>query len=56
MNVINRDTSIAYQKQEDERALMARNARQALTEAGIDHTGMTDKEAVMACLNQSSKE
>jgi len=52
MQAINEDSSIAFQKREDDRAIMARNARSALTEAGVDHSKMTDQEAVMAYMNQ----
>jgi hypothetical protein len=48
MQAINEDSSIASQKREDDRAIMARNARSALAEAGVDHSKMTDQEAVMA--------
>jgi hypothetical protein len=54
MRAINLDTSIAYQKREDDRAVMARNARQSLTESGVNHQEMTDQEAVQAFLNQSN--
>lgn len=53
MGAINDDSAIAWQKLEDERYLMARNARASLTEAGINHSAMNDQEAVAEYFNLS---
>jgi hypothetical protein len=52
LQAINEDSTIAFQKREDDRVIMARNARSALAEAGADHSKMTDQEAVMAYMNR----
>jgi hypothetical protein len=52
LQAINEDSTIAFQKREDDRVIMARNARSALAVAGADHSKMTDQEAVMAYMNR----